>query len=168
MRLINITKLSPLEILMSISGTIFVINIFLVATLVFELMPNSLCLNYLGCNGGFFGFDAYRHLYSGMVVGFIILWFFLIHRKSTFFPLSISKQILFMIIAASIFCILWEAGEYIQDRIRIAFFDPTAVVNNRLSQPSVADTIGDSIFSLLGYLSALGIARFADPYIGRK
>jgi hypothetical protein len=48
----------------------------------FGFMKNDYCFKYLGCNAGFFGYDAIEHFLSGLSEGFLFLW--LSHRSEKF------------------------------------------------------------------------------------
>ena len=142
--------------------------VWLVLTILGEFVTgwatNSFCYTYLGCNDGFFGYDAMEHLLFGFALLLAILWLgevfpalSLVHGKRT-------KTILTLIAYVALAAVVWEMYECAWDQYRITILHETLfsfkLHIDALSQSSNLDTMGDISFSLFGALTASGIAEF--------
>lgn len=96
----------------------------------------------LGCNYGFFGYDALWHLIGGILAG------------SAFVLISGKRPRYFALLAiVTLASVGWEALEFGHDKV----FNRIPVINKieflhfeRVAQPSNADTVGDLLFSIAG------------------
>lgn len=127
---------------------------------IWHLMRNSLCFAYLGCNMGFFGYDALVHFTSGLAIGSGMVWLFRRSSKgkagSAFFTSQDQfwKTLLFILGVAAFIGVFWETLEYIYDYVRIVFLHMNILHPNQASQASNSDTMGDLVFGLFGALVA--------------
>lgn len=109
------------------------------------LIANGLCYPLLGCNSGFFGYDALEHLVSGMVVGLALLW--------------LNRRTLGQVLAWSLCAALsWELLEWCYDTARAAIFHMDLLhPTNTYAQPTGLDTLGDVAFGLAGALAVYAL-----------
>ncbi len=116
-------------------------------------MNNDVCYAYLGCNAGFFGYDAITHLLSGVAITTTLIWI-----SARFAPLSIMtgvlwKDILILTACTVLISVFWEIGECIGDWMRMYWMHKDLLFpTNRLFQPSNADTVGDLTYCFIGGL----------------
>lgn len=127
------------------------------------LMPNELCFRYLGCNAGFFGFDALLHFTAGVAESALIIWLALF-PKTRMFELrsSLWKNALILIALVALLSIGWEILEYNHDHIlrSYAWFRAMAFVHPMFqAQPSLSDTMGDLTVTLIGGLLTTPLLR---------
>lgn len=129
----------------------------------FGWMDNSLCFKYLGCNAGFFGYDALVHFFGGMMETIFILW---LAKKSPKFNFFLSQRlrknfiILFALIA--LLSVGWEFMEFGYDRARMdVFHEDLLHPTNRLRQASNSDTMGDLFFGLFGAAVMIAVLKFS-------
>jgi hypothetical protein len=119
-----------------------------------KMMANGLCYRYLGCNNGFFGYDAVVHFSSGIMDAALILW--LMHKfgrldvfrhdeKNVYI-----KNITILIGLLLIIGFGWEMIELMYDGFRVNILHMQLLVPNRLAQPTDADTMGDIFFGVCG------------------
>jgi hypothetical protein len=106
---------------------------------------NAYCYPLLGCNAGFFGYDAAVHWVSGTVIGLGLLW---LNRRSAWkFAL-----------ASLAVALGWEFLEWSYDTIRrVAFHMDLLHPANILTQPTPIDTLGDMAMGLLGTAVIYGL-----------
>lgn len=125
----------------------------------FNGAANSVCYPYLGCDAGFFGYDALEHFLFGFAAVWVIVW---LCRK--FPPHSILtaehwKSGLILVASVMLVAVFWEIGEFLRDAYlldiaRERLFDLQLHINY-LAQPSNFDTMGDLTLSFFGSLLAL-------------
>ncbi len=116
--------------------------------------PNSACYPYLGCDAGFFGYDALEHFLFGLTAVGAIIW--LCERFPNYSILR-GNRLEMGLVLISLVCfiaVLWEIGEcfrdaYLLDIAHIRLLDLRLHINY-LAQPSNFDTMGDLSFTLLG------------------
>ena len=146
-----------------------VILIFLFAVFVvgdwFGWIGNSQCFQYLGCNIGFFGYDALTHFLGGTVEVSLILWLMIRFPRVNIFHENFWKNFVILLALVALIGVGWEILEFSYDHIRIFLLHDNLLNPNRLFQPSNRDTIGDLTFGLLGALVMIGILKSADSDI---
>jgi hypothetical protein len=127
----------------------------------FGWMSNAACYAYLGCNAGFFGYDAIVHMLSGITEVFAFIWI-----TRTFARLDIFnhdtfwKNVLTMVACAALAGVVWEMGECALDSIRLYWLHQNILVPNHLLQPTNDDTMGDLSFGILGAFITACFSKF--------
>ncbi len=130
---------------------------------IFGLSSNSLCFRYLGCNAGFFGYDAFFvHFFGGMMELVFILWFTEKYPKFNLFRKNLWKNIVILIALMALLNIGWEMWEFVCDHIRMNVLHQNLLHPNRLWQASNSDTMGDMFFGLFGATVMIAILGFSD------
>ena len=131
----------------------------------FDGAPNSACYPYLGCDSGFFGYDALEHFLFGFAVVWIIVW--LCKKFPTYSILNETcwKSALILVALVVSIEVVWEIGEcfrdaYLLDIAHVQLLNFQLHINY-LAQPSNFDTMGDMTFNLLGSLLTL-------PFVSSK
>lgn len=120
----------------------------------FTWAGNSACSKYMGCVSGFFGYDAYEHLFFGVALVLALVWvsdrfpkYSILHGKRW-------KTVIEIIAMVALVAVLWEIVECMHDAFRADFLhEPLRNLSlhiNLLDQPTNLDTMGDLVFSLLG------------------
>lgn len=122
-----------------------------------DLMANGLCYRYLGCNTGFFGFDAVVHLASGITETLLALWLMRRFPSISLLHSSFWKNLVIIVSLAVLFAFIWEFLEFVPDHYRVFVLHINLFSPNRLYQPDNTDTMGDMVAALLG---AILIAPF--------
>ena len=125
---------------------------------------NSYCYQYLGCNEGFFGYDAVEHL----LFGFSLLLAFLFlgdrYEGISLITTSRAKSIVTLLAYVALAAVIWEMFECGWDQYRVVILHETLfsfrLHIDALSQSSNLDTMGDISSTLLGAFAACGIAEF--------
>jgi len=122
-------------------------------------VPNSACYPYLGCDSGFFGYDALEHFLFGFAMVWMIVW--LCQKFPTYSILNETywKSALVLAALAVSIEVVWEIGECFRDAYLLDIAHEQ-LLNlrlhiNYLAQPSNFDTMGDMAFNMLGSLLAL-------------
>ncbi len=116
---------------------------------------NHYCYTSLGCNAGFFGFDALVHFSSGIAEASLIIWLAKNYKKVNFFDGNSCRNIVILVALVALLGIGWELLELGHDLIvtnttvfsSLPFFGP-----ENIAQPSGSDTMGDLSLDLLGAL----------------
>jgi len=143
--------------------TFIYLTLSLLGELTINLGYNSSCSKYIGCNSGFFGFDAFEHYFFGASLGFFVIWLGQKRRFSLFFK-ELWKTIIVLIAVTALVSVFWEILEFLHDLIRVHIMNEHLIdfkLNlNLLDQPNNIDTMGDLIFALLGTGSAILAALF--------
>lgn len=114
-----------------------------------HFIANDRCFSLLGCNIGFFGYDAMIHVMSGGLEALIVIWIFLRFQKLHMFGSSFWKNFIIIIVTVCLLGIVWELLELASDQYRTKVLDINLTNPNLLEQPSNIDTTGDMIFSLI-------------------
>jgi hypothetical protein len=133
---------------------------------------NNICYKYLGCNDGFFGYDAMEHLLFGFALLTFMLW--LAGRFPSFSLIARTriKTIVTLIAYVALAAVVWEMFECGWDQYRVVILHETLfsfkLHIDALSQSSNLDTMGDISFSLFGALVASGIAEFLQRGILKR
>ncbi len=157
------SKITKFEASVIISGLVFFIAEFFGDSW-FNLMANSNCFKYLGCNIGFFGYDAIVHFFSGVFEVLLIVWlctrfakFSILHAGNAW------KNAFILISAVALLSVGWEIFEFSADQFRMKILGYNLTNPNVLAQPSNSDTMGDFTFALSGFLAGAMITRFVYP-----
>jgi hypothetical protein len=145
----------------------FVISVFIFCLFEFVgghgllLMENSVCLPYLGCNVGFFGYDALVHFFAGVMEGSFIFWFVSKYPGKQFFHNNeYRKNLVIFISIVALMSVMWETLELIGDHTRTDILHMDVLhPRNELFQASNGDTMGDMFFGLLGALMMVYIVK---------
>ena len=116
----------------------------------FGQMNNSNCFKLMGCNAGFFGYDAFVHLISGMMQATFILWLARRYTRFNILHNSFWKSFFVIVATVALIGLCWEMLEFLGDRFRIFILHINLFTPNKLFQASNADTMGDMIFALIG------------------
>lgn len=116
--------------------------------------PNSACYPYLGCDAGFFGYDALEHFLFGFAAVWITVWLCRIFPKHSILAVEHWKSWLILVAFVMLIAVFWEIGEWFRDAYLLdiaheRLLDLRLHINY-LAQPSNFDTMGDLIFTLLG------------------
>jgi hypothetical protein len=148
--------------LLIISASIFALFEFVDGHL-FGLMNNALCFKYLGCNAGFFGYDAIAHFASGIIEIIFILWLAKKTSRFNFLHNNFWKSVLILMAIVALIGVGWEILEFVGDHVRMyVFHEDLLRPANRLFQPSNSDTVGDLTFGLLGATITILILGLID------
>jgi hypothetical protein len=125
---------------------------------------NNICYQYLGCNDGFFGYDAVEHLLFGFALVFVFLWLGGVIPRVSLVAGNRMKTIVTLVAYVALVAVLWEMYECGWDQYRVVVLHETLfsfkLHIDALAQSSNLDTMGDISFSLLGALIASGVAEF--------
>jgi hypothetical protein len=130
-----------------------VVILFLLASLggnLSGLMNNDACYTYLGCNAGFFGYDAIVHMVSGVMNIFILIYIMRTWPKFNFLTGSYWKNMLILVAFALVIGLCWEWGEFAADHFKMIVLHMNIINPNRQYQPSNGDTMGDLFFGGIG------------------
>lgn len=152
-----------LKSLLYVSGALFAIAYFF-GDFWIGLMYNGLCFRYLGCNVGFFGYDALVHFFSGIFEVLLVVW--LCHKFPKFNILhedSLWKNVLVLIAIVALLSAGWELFEYAADYVRMHILHQNMTNPNILAQPSNSDTMGDFTLGLAGFSVGVLLLRFFNP-----
>ncbi len=123
------------------------------------------CFQFIGCNAGFFGYDAIEHLFSGILEAVFIVWLgrryskFDFYHKKDFFK---NVVVIFSIVVLIGFG--WEVLEFGHDHMlnRAFTFNAIGLLRPSMAQPSNSDTMGDLTFDLLGGLLGVATLKILD------
>jgi len=127
-------------------------------------IDNALCFRYLGCNAGFFGYDAAVHFLAGVFEAVLLVW--LCQRFPRFCVLhedSIRKNILVIVSLVVLLTLGWELWEFSVDHLRMDVLGENLSNPNVLGQPSGSDTMGDFAFGAVGALVGALVVKRVDP-----
>jgi uncharacterized membrane protein YjdF len=128
-----------------------------------DLMNNIRCFKYLGCNAGFFGYDALVHFTAGIFEAPLLIWIFKRYYHINLFhdgPSDFWKNVFILIAVLAFLAFGWEMIEFIFDSYRAGILHQNLLVPNRLLQASDADTMGDMFFSIIGGVIGAFVTRF--------
>ncbi len=129
----------------------------------FGLMDNSLCFKYLGCNAGFFGYDAFVHFLGGIMETVFILWLARKSPKFNFLQKNFLKNAVLLVALVALLSVGWEIGEFGFDHVRMDILHQDLLhPTNRLRQASNSDTMGDLFFTLFGATVMATVLKFSD------
>jgi hypothetical protein len=114
------------------------------------LMTNDKCYSFLGCNVGFFGYDALVHFVNGIMEATFIVWLMARFPSFSLFHNRFWKNLLIVVIMVVFVAFLWEFSEFFHDQFRMKVLHENLTIPNTLDQPTNNDTMGDITFSILG------------------
>ena len=161
LKLLNISQIKSLKIKF-LSFSVIWILVTSFGELIYHWAGNTaVCSKYLGCTPGFFGYDAFEHLFFGIALIFFIIWFCKRFPKYSILYSSWWKDVLVLIAIVALVSIMWEFMECAHDFFRVSFLHEQLVSYrlhfqfNYLDQPSNIDTMGDLAFSIFGSVVAL-------------
>lgn len=135
---------------------------------IWGMMRNSQCFKYLGCNAGFFGFDALVHFLAGILFITFVLWLFHKYPKLNLLHGDFWKNAIILLAIVALLGVTWEIMEFSADHIRMNILHENLTHPNHLAQPSNSDTMGDLTFGLLGAALSIGMLRLFDPKVFDK
>lgn len=125
----------------------------------FNGAPNSACYPYLGCDEGFFGYDALEHFLFGLGAVWVLAWLCEKFPAISILHTAQWKNVLVLVALVALLAVLWEAGEWFRDAYLLDIaHQPLLNLRlhiNFLAQPSNFDTMGDLSFALFGSIIAL-------------
>lgn len=116
-------------------------------------MNNTNCFKYMGCNAGFFGFDAFVHFISGIMVASFLLWIMKEKPKLNLLSDNIWKNILLIVALVVLVSVCWELIEFCHDHFNTIILHQTWRLHTTppsLDQITNDDTMGDIFFSIAG------------------
>jgi hypothetical protein len=145
--------------------------IWIAVTIYGEFMngaPNSACYPFLGCDSGFFGYDALEHFLFGVTAVWAIIWLWRRFPRISLGHARFWKSALTILSLVMLVAVLWEMGECFRDAYLLDIAHQS-LVNfrlhiNYLAQPSNFDTMGDLTFTMLGALISITSLR-ARPHL---
>lgn len=126
-------------------------------------MRNGLCFRLLGCNDGFFGYDAYLHFVSGMVQAAFVLWLAYRVPRWNFFGKGYVRNLFVLVATVALISVLWELGEFLHDHYALYIAHLNVYHLDDALQPTNSDTVGDMIFGISGGLLAGLLVRYFNP-----
>ena len=154
----NNNSTSPLGFFVAAFTILFAFGV--VGGHVWHWMSNEMCYYYLGCNVGFFGYDAIVHLVGGILIVLSLLW--LMRRFPSLDILhdnDFSKNFLIVLALVALIGVGWEIMEFSFDHWRMVVLNENLINPNTLAQPSNGDTMGDLVFGLFGGTITMLIMR---------
>ncbi len=113
-------------------------------------IDNQKCYQLLGCNMGFFGYDALLHFLSGFMNASLIIYLMRKYPALNFFRREFWKNALTVVSMVALIALLWEIGEFGHDQYRMKVLNINLTNPDRLDQASNSDTMGDMTFSIIG------------------
>ena len=119
------------------------------------LMKDGLCFSYVGCNSGFFGYDAFVHFCAGVAGTLFFVWLCRTYPSIDILPATRRGRLLVIFASVMLCGFFWELLEFSGDLISVHILHLSVLHPNNLSQPTNADTMGDMSFNGLGSLVAL-------------
>ena len=126
-------------------------------------MDNATCYKYLGCNAGFFGYDAIQHLFFGAFLLLLVVWLCKKFPAHSILQEKHWKSGLMLVAFVALFAFLWELGECAHDAYNVSILHEHLLNYrlhiNALDQPSNQDTMGDMFFDVLGAFIAFFPSR---------
>jgi hypothetical protein len=130
---------------------------------------NNMCYAYLGCNDGFFGYDAVEHFVFGFALVFAFLWLGRMLPTVSFVAGNRTKTVLTLLAHVALVAVVWEMVECGWDQYRITILHETLfsfrLHVDQLAQSSNLDTMGDILCTILGALFSSAMAEFLEPQI---
>lgn len=119
----------------------------------FNGAPNSACYSILGCDEGFFGYDALEHFLFGAFAVASLYWLSKRFPAYSILRGTRTETGLILVSLTSLVAVVWEIAEcfrdaYLLDIAHQRLFDLHLHINY-LAQPSNFDTMGDLSLTLL-------------------
>ena len=137
-----------------VSAFIFIIVQF-VGGDVFGFSRNGRCFALLGCNAGFFGYDAFVHFVAGIMLALFIMWLGKAYPGLKVISANFWKSIIIVIALCALIETGWEIFEFGVDHVRMDILHQNLVSANQLLQTNNSDTMGDETFNLIGGVVAI-------------
>jgi hypothetical protein len=127
---------------------------------------NDFCPKYLGCTGGFFGFDMLVHFSTGVLEVISIFWLVKRFPKLNILHDKFWKNVIILVAFAALIGVVWEFWEFGVDHFRMFILHwDLFYPKNLLMQASNTDTTGDLVLGLLGALSAIFSLKSMMPEV---
>ena len=127
------------------------------------LTSNFACYKYLGCNIGFFGYDALQHFASGIMLTSVIIWIMRNFPSLSLFQNKFWKNFLILVALSALIAFIWEFGEFSFDQFRMKILHENLISENRLDQPTNNDTMGDMTFAVVAtILTTIALKSFIE------
>ncbi len=161
------TEESQLGIWVIVATFLFVVAQFGVGDLL-GFMHNDRCFPVLGCNAGFFGYDALVHFIAGIAFAFTVVWLGDAYPRFRVVSVNFWKGVVIVIAICVLIETGWEIWEFGIDHVRMDVFHENLTVPNRLWQPSNSDTMGDETANLLGGAAAIALLALFKPHALRR
>lgn len=136
---------------------IAIVTLAIFLSLTFGFGGNSQCLKYLGCNMGFFGFDAVWHFFGGIFIASTIVLIERMFPRLDFFQEDKLKNYIIFIALVVMIAVGWEMLEFTHDHVlgEIPYVRDIKILElQSVAQPSNPDTMGDLFFDIWGGLAA--------------
>ncbi|HUC88693.1 MAG TPA: hypothetical protein VMR49_01545 [Candidatus Paceibacterota bacterium] len=153
---------------LSFSASAIWICLTLCGEFLYHWTKNSMCSKYLGCGEGFFGYDAFQHLFAGIAIALAIVYLCRRFPKYSILRSRLWENILIIIALVALIAVVWEFAECAHDFFRVSALHEQLVSYrlhfqfNYLDQPTNLDTMGDLAFSLCGSIAALFFAKLKE------
>ena len=137
-----------------ISASVIWLGITTLGEFIYNWAGNETCSKYLGCIDGFFGYDAFEHLFFGIAGAIFIIWLCERFPKYSILHSEWWKVGLTVVAVIALASVIWEMYECGYDALRVDILHETLrnfrIHLNLLDQPTNLDTMGDLTFSLVG------------------
>lgn len=153
---------SKIDILLLIATLLFAIIEFLGDGFTF-FIQNSRCFTFLGCNAGFFGYDALIHISGGIFFSILLVWLMRRYPRFDILHNKFWKSILVLLALITFISTVWEIYEFALDHFDILSLHTNGSYIDTLAQPGLSDTIGDFFFELLGAIIGTFLLRVFAP-----
>lgn len=112
-------------------------------------MADNKCYPFLGCNNGFFGYDAVVHAVYGIWGAILIIWLMEKFPSISLLHNNFWKNFLIVVSVVLLIGFSWEFYEFCHDQFFMKILHENITTPNRRLQPSNDDTMGDLTFSVL-------------------
>jgi glycerol uptake facilitator-like aquaporin len=156
-----------LNIAVAIAASLYITVILLHG----QFGANLRCFSLLGCNSGFFGYDAmFEHFLCAFVGTLLLVRFMKVHPNKSFLHNLLWKNAVMLIALVMLLSVAWEFFEFSHDQI-VAQISPNSTLtflSGRRLQPNNTDTMGDLTFDFLGSIAAIIVLRFIASDLIRK
>ncbi len=135
--------------------------------LLYDWAGNNVCSKYLGCIEGFFGYDAFEHLFFGIAMALGLILLDRLYPKYSLLRKEKWRMFIEIVAIIALVSVAWEMYECAHDAFRVDILHEN-LINwrihlNLLDQPTNFDTMGDLTFDLLG-----GVIGFFLIFIKKK
>jgi len=146
----------------AVSVSVFVVAQF-VGGDIFELSRNGRCFTLLGCNAGFFGYDALVHFLAGIMFAIFIVWLGESHPRFGFISANFWKSAVIVVALCTLIGTGWEIWEFGIDHLGSNVLRESFVLTGQLLQSGNSDTVGDEAFNLIGSVVAVVLLASFKP-----
>ncbi len=138
-----------------IVSTFIFITVQFIGGDVFGLSRSGRCFALLGCNAGFFGYDAFVHFVAGITLALLIIWLGKVYPGLRVISANFWKSVIIVIALCALIETGWEVFEFGVDHVRMDILHQNLVSANQLLQTNNSDTMGDETFNLIGGVVAI-------------